>query len=98
MKELVLVYREDADLNNLNTAVLQLQSMAATKDLKQTLLDYANVYDLGEGHGIFNLIELPEKAREMEEYPIEELPPQEIDPGNTLKPGNYDIGEDRPAE
>lgn len=98
MKELVLVYREDADLNNLNTAVLQLQSMAATKDLKQTLLDYANVYDLGEGHGIFNLIELPEKAREMEEYPLEELPPQEIDPGNTLEPGNYDIGEDRPVE
>jgi hypothetical protein len=99
MKELILIYREDADLNNLNTAVLQLQSMAASKDLRQTLLDYASVYDLGEGHGIFNLIELPEKAREMEEYPIEELPPQEIDPGHDLpEHGHYDIGDDGAAQ
>lgn len=82
MKELILVYREDADLNNLNTAVLQLQAMAASKDLKQTLLDYADVYDLGEGHGIFNIIELPEKPQEIEEYPVEELPPQEVDDTN----------------
>ncbi len=79
MKELLLVYREDADLNNLNTAVLQLQSMAASKDLSQTPLDYAEVYDLGEGHGVFNLIELPGKAGEVEGYPIEELPRQEAD-------------------
>jgi len=96
MKELILIYREDADLNNLNTAVLQLQSMAASKDLKQTLLDYAGVYDLGEGHGIFNLVELPGKAGvEPEEYPIEELPPQEVD---RQEQGHPDMGEDRPAE
>ena len=96
MKELILIYREDADLNNLKTAVLQLQSMAASKDLKQTLLDYAGVYDLGEGHGIFNLVELPGKPGvEPEEYPIEELPPQEVD---RQEQGHPDMGEDRPAE
>jgi hypothetical protein len=97
MKELILIYREDAELDNLNTAVLQLQSMASSKNLRQTPLDYAGVYDLGEGHGIFNLIELPGIVREVEDYPIEELPPQEV---STALPeqGPNDVGDDGAAQ
>ncbi len=85
IKEMILVYREDADVNNLNAAMQQLQEIAATKDLKQTPLDYAGVYDLGEAHGIFNIVSLPEKNAE--DYPIAELPPEEADSPH----GHYDI-------
>lgn len=95
MKELILIYKDDADLNNLNAAVAQLQSIAATKELKQTLLDYAEVFELGEAHGIFNLITLPDKQPEVEEYPIAELPAQEIDgTSNVLPEGHYDISDE----
>jgi hypothetical protein len=94
MKELILVYREDADVNNLNTAVLQLQSMAASKDIEQTLLDYACAYDLTRGRGVFNLVDLPEKGRgTTEDYPVEVLPPQDVDSGQP-EHGHYDIGDD----
>jgi hypothetical protein len=99
LKELILVYREDADINNLNTAVVQLQEISATKELKQTMLDYAAYFDLSEGHGIFNIIDLPEKHQEIEEYPIEELPPQEIDGSGDvpLGQGHFDISDEKPA-
>ena len=97
MKELVLVYKEDADVNNLNSAVLQLQSIAATKELKQTLLDYAAIFELGEAHGIINLINLPEKEPEVQDYPLEELPPQEIEDNGDGLPdqGHYDISDEK---
>jgi len=93
MKELILIYREDADVNNLNTAMLQLQEIVAAKDLSQTLLDYACVYDLDEGHGIFNIVDLPEKRGEAEDYPIAELPPEEVDGAGNVVPeqGHYDV-------
>ncbi len=100
LKELILVYKEDADVSNLNAAVMQLQSIAATKELKQTLLDYADVFDLGEAHGIFNIIELPAREQEVEDYPVEELPPQEIDDNGDAFPeqGHYDISDERPEQ
>ncbi|HEY3421657.1 MAG TPA: hypothetical protein VGK13_00765, partial [Methanocellaceae archaeon] len=61
MKEMVLTYKEDADMENLNKAVMDLQSLIASKDLKQTALDYADIFDLSEAHGVFNLVTLPEK-------------------------------------
>ncbi|AFD00788.1 hypothetical protein Mtc_2049 [Methanocella conradii HZ254] len=93
MKELILIYREDADVNNLNTAMLQLQEIVAAKDLSQTLLDYACVYDLDEGHGIFNIVDLPEKRGEAEDYPIAELPPEEVDGAGNVVPeqGHHDV-------
>jgi len=99
LKELILVYREDADINNLNIAVVQLQEISATKELKQTPLDYAAYFDLAEGHGIFNVIDLPEKDQDVEDYPIEELPPQEIDVPGDVPPGqgHYDISDEKPA-
>ncbi len=60
MKEMVLIYKEDADMENLNKAVSDLQGLMASKDLKQTMLDYADVFDLSEAHGVFNLVTLPE--------------------------------------
>jgi hypothetical protein len=95
MKELILIYREDADINNLNTAVVQLQDIAASKEMRQTMLDHAGVYDLAEGHGIFNIIELPEKPRDIADYPIEEMPAQEID---EREQGHYDISDEKPAQ
>jgi hypothetical protein len=97
LKELILIYREDADVNNLNAAVLQLQDISATKELKQTLLDYIGLYDLAEGHGIFNIIDLPERHREVEDYPLEELPPQEVGDSGFPEQGHFDISDDRPA-
>lgn len=99
LKELVLIYREDADINNLNAAVTQLQDIAATKELRQTVLDYAAVFDLAEGRGIFNIIDLPDRQQEVEDYPIEELPPQEIDEHGDALPeqGHYDISDDGQA-
>ncbi|MDI6897933.1 hypothetical protein [Methanocella conradii] len=93
MKELILIYREDADVNNLNAAMLQLQEIVAAKDLSQTLLDYACVYDLDEGHGIFNIVDLPEKRGEAEDYPIAELPPEEVDGAGNVVPeqGHHDV-------
>ena len=61
LKELVLIYREDAAVENLNAALLDLQTLAAARDLRQTPLDYIELVPLGEGHGIFNLIMLPPK-------------------------------------
>ncbi|WP_230742486.1 hypothetical protein [Methanooceanicella nereidis] len=61
MKELVLIYREDATLENLNMAVMDLQNIAMKKDVNQTALDYIEVFDLDEAHGIFNIISLPDK-------------------------------------
>ena len=60
MKEMVIIYKEDADMENLNKAVSDLQGLIAGKDLKQTMMDYADVFDLSEAHGVFNLVTLPE--------------------------------------
>ncbi len=100
LKELILIYKEDADVENLNAAVMQLQAIAATKELKQTLLDYAEVFELGEAHGIFNIIELPPKEQEVQDYPVEELPPQEIDDSGNAFPeqGHFDISDDKPEQ
>ena len=99
LKELVLIYREDSDINSLNAAVVQLQDIAASKELRQTMLDYAAVFDLTEAHGIFNIIDLPDKQPEVEDYPIEELPPQEIDESGDSQPGqgHYDISDEKPS-
>jgi hypothetical protein len=64
MKEMVLIYKEDSAMENLNSAVMDLQKIMATKELKQTTLDYAEMFDLEDAHGVFNIIELPEKARQ----------------------------------
>jgi hypothetical protein len=69
MKELVLIYKEDADVENLNAAMLDLQTLAASRDLKQTPLDYIELFQFGEAHGIFNLITLPPKPAEPAEIP-----------------------------
>lgn len=61
MKEMVIIYKEDATIENLNAAVVDLQAIFATKDLKQTILDYADVFDLDEAHGVFNIVQMPEK-------------------------------------
>ena len=61
MKEIVIIYKEDSDIENLNAAVADLYGLMATKDLKQTPLDYAEVFDLAEAHGVFNLVTLPDK-------------------------------------
>lgn len=61
LKEMVLIYREDTELDNLNKAVMDLQNIAMTKEIGQTALDYIEVFDIDKGHGIFNIIELPEK-------------------------------------
>jgi hypothetical protein len=61
MKELVLIYKEDAEVENLNAAMLDLQTLAASRDLRQTPLDYIEMFPLDRGHGIFNIITLPPK-------------------------------------
>lgn len=61
MKEMVIIYKKDATIENLNAAVVDLQAIFATKDLKQTILDYADVFDLDEAHGVFNIVQMPEK-------------------------------------
>ncbi len=66
MKELVLIYKEDADMDNLNTAVLDLQTLSASRDIGQTPLDYIELFELGEAHGLFNLITLPPKPAQPE--------------------------------
>ena len=48
-------------MENLNAAMLDLQTLSATRDLKQTPLDYIELFQFGEAHGIFNLITLPPK-------------------------------------
>jgi hypothetical protein len=73
MKELVLIYKEDADVENLNAAVLDLQTLAASRDLRQTPLDYIELFPLDQGHGIFNLITLPPKQALQEAAPA--VPP-----------------------
>ena len=53
MKEMVIIYKEDADMENLNKAVMDLQGLIASKELKQTPLDYAEVFDIdGQHHGV----------------------------------------------
>ena len=69
MKELVLIYKEDADVENLNAAMLDIQTLAASRDLKQTPLDYIELFQFEEAHGIFNLITLPPKPAEPAEIP-----------------------------
>lgn len=61
MKELVLIYTEAAEVENLNTAVLDLQTLSASRDVRQTPLDYIELFELDQAHGIFNLITLPPK-------------------------------------
>lgn len=61
LKELVLIYREDAQVENLNRAMVELQAMAAEKDIGQTPLDYIELFELGKGQGIINLITIPQK-------------------------------------
>lgn len=60
-KEIVLVYREDASVENLNKALLEIQTLAATRDLNQTPLDYIELFELENARGIINLITLPPK-------------------------------------
>lgn len=60
-KEMVLVYKEDAKVENLNLALLEIQTIAADRELAQTPLDYIELFELGPGHGIINLITLPPK-------------------------------------
>jgi hypothetical protein len=74
MKELVLVYKEDAEVENLNAAVLDLQTMAASRDLGQTPLDYIELFPLTEARGIFNLITLPAKPAPASEPAVAPLP------------------------
>jgi hypothetical protein len=69
LKELVLIYKEDADVENLNAAMLDLQTLAASRDLKQTPLDYIELFQFEEAHGIFNLITLPPKPAAQAEIP-----------------------------
>jgi hypothetical protein len=70
MKELVLIYKEDADVENLNAAVMELQGMVTSRDLRQTPLDYIELFQLDGAHGIFNIITLPAKpAPEMAPLP-----------------------------
>jgi hypothetical protein len=69
MKELVLIYKEDADVENLNAAMLDLQTLSASRDLKQTPLDYIELFQFEEAHGIFNLITLPPKPVTQAEIP-----------------------------
>jgi hypothetical protein len=61
MKELVLIYTEAAEVENLNTAVLDLQTLSSSRDVRQTPLDYIELFELDQAHGIFNLITLPPK-------------------------------------
>jgi hypothetical protein len=61
LKELVLIYKDDADVENLNAAMLDLQTLAATRDLRQTPLDYIEQFQLDQSHGIFNIVTLPPK-------------------------------------
>jgi hypothetical protein len=64
LKEMVLIYREDADLENLNEAVTDLQNITIRKDITQTVLDHIEVFELDKGHGIFNIIILPDRPAE----------------------------------
>gem|GEM_PF-5375555 len=98
LKELILIYKDDAEVANLNSAVSQLQAIAAKKELKQTLLDYAEVIELGESHGIFNIIELPEKEKDVQDYPIEELPPQEVEDDTLPDQGHFDISDNETGQ
>jgi hypothetical protein len=72
MKELVLIYKEDADVENLNTAMLDLQTLSVSRDLRQTHLDYIGQFQLDEGHGIFNIVTLPPKQATQE---VPAMPP-----------------------
>lgn len=80
MKEMVLIYKEDSDMENLNSAVMDLQKIMAIKDLKQTTLDYADVFDLSDAHGVFNIIELPEKPGQYADNSMtgENKPPERV--------------------
>ena len=69
MKELVLIYTEAAEVENLNTAVLDLQTLSASRDVRQTPLDYIELFELDQAHGIFNLITLPPKPAPPETMP-----------------------------
>jgi hypothetical protein len=49
--------------------VLDLQTLAASRDLRQTPLDYIELFPLDQGHGIFNIITLPPKQAPQEAIP-----------------------------
>jgi hypothetical protein len=70
----VLIYKEDAAVENLNEAMLDLQTMASSRDLRQTPLDYIELFQFDEPHGIFNLITLPPKPAQQAE--VLAAPPQ----------------------
>jgi hypothetical protein len=78
LKELVLIYKEDAEVENLNAAVLDLQTLAASRDVRQTPLDYIELFPLSEGHGLFNLITLPPRQAAPDEVPA--TPPVASEP------------------
>lgn len=86
LKEMVLIYREDTDLESLNEAVTDLQTLAAEKDLAATPLDYIDVVDLDKGHGIFNFITLPPK-------PLEQMPEPVLDEPGIVEEASKDITE-----
>lgn len=82
MKELVLIYREDAEVENLNAAAMDLQTLAASRDLGQTPLDYIELFPLDEGHGIFNLVTLPPRPAAVPETPAAPPVAPEHKPGS----------------
>ncbi len=81
MKELVLIYTENAELDNLNTAVSDLQTLAASRDIGQTPLDYIELFELDQAHGIFNLITLPSKPVPPGAIPVTPPTVSETKPG-----------------
>ncbi|WP_424357051.1 hypothetical protein [Methanocella sp. MCL-LM] len=71
-KEMVLIYKEDAKVENLNSALFEIQSIADGKDLSLTPLDYIELFELTHGHGIINLINLPPKPEQTAQSLISE--------------------------
>jgi len=61
-KEIVLIYNDDASVDNLNSALIEAQALATDRNINQTPLDYIETFKIDEGHGIINLITLPPKA------------------------------------
>ncbi len=63
-KEIVLIYTEEASVENLNKALLEIQTLSADRDIDQTPLDYIELFELTQSHGIINLITLPPKPKQ----------------------------------
>lgn len=76
LKEMVLIYRENAEMENLNEAVAELQRAAMMRDIDSTVLDYIEVMDLEKPRGIFNLITLPPRQVVEEREAVEEVQPE----------------------